>query len=90
MELLSQFPKPSERAFEVLKCLAMNPRGGTLNIQGVASLYYAGDLEAAKSCIQDLLAVDYVERTGPAMPGKWNNHYKINRRGFTCVEIHAT
>jgi hypothetical protein len=89
MEFLSQFPKPSERAFEALKFLAMNPRDGALDIQGVASLYYDGDLEVAKSCLQELIGLDYIERAGPAMHSEWNNHYRINERGITCVNIYA-
>jgi hypothetical protein len=89
MEVLSQFQKPSNIAFEVLKRLAMNPRDGSLDVQGVACLFYEGSFSAAKSCLQELIGFDYVERAGPAMPGEWNNHYKITERGIACVNIHA-
>jgi len=90
MEVLSQFPKPSQNAFEALKFLAMNPRDATLDIHGVASLYYDGNLEAAKSCLQELIGLDYIQRAGPATPGEWQNHYQITKRGFSCVDIYAT
>lgn len=88
-EFLKSLPKPSHLGFEVLKFLARNPRDASLDAQGVASLFCAGSIASAQEVIFELRAAGYIERSGPAMPGEGNNHYRISQRGIVCVDTYA-
>jgi hypothetical protein len=89
MEYLSQFPKQDVIQFEMLKRLSHNPRDGSIDAQGAACLFYEGRVTKARPALKDLLDYGYIERTGPAMHGEGNNHYKISEKGIICVNIHA-
>ena len=89
-EFMSQHPKPSLVAFDVLRRLNDDPQNITLDIQGVASFFCSNDLDAAKTHLQELRDMKYVEKVGPSFIDERFRHYQISKKGIICVNIHDT
>ena len=90
LKTVAQFQKPRDIAFETLKFLAYNPREASLDVQGIASLYYNNDLDKAKSCIRELKGMGYVKGIGPPWIDEYFRHYQITEKGIACVKTYDT